>query len=88
MKSFNYVKIEGRLFQAYFKPVGSYSGGEGVFWITETPKYFPLIEYRQFYDGAILWDFRSSEWDGQTVNQIEVVKSYIRSEIIDKKRNN
>ena len=86
MKSFNYVNIEGRLFQAYFKPVGSYSGGEGVFWITETPKYFPLIEYRQFYDGAILWDFRSSEWDGQPVNQIEVVKSYIRSEIIDKKK--
>ena len=84
MQSFIYQNVDGRLFNAYFKPVGAYAGGEGSFWITESPKYFPLIEMEKFYDGAVLWDFRVTEWEGETVDQNEVIKSFVMDEIIEK----
>lgn len=84
MRSFYFQNVEGRLFNAYFKPVGAYSGGEGNFWITESIKFFPIFEYQVYYKHAILWDFRNDEWEGQTVDQYEVVKSYIKDEVIEK----
>lgn len=84
MKSFYYQNIDERLFNAYFKPVGSYAGGEGSFWITESPKYFPIIEIEKHYDRTVLWDFRIKEWEGEPINQNNVVKSYVKDEIINK----
>ena len=86
MRSFYYVNVDGRLFNAYFKPVGAYAGGEGNFWITETPKYFPTIEIEKFYNRTVLWDFSATEWEGEPIDQNKVVKSYIKDEIIDKEK--
>ena len=52
MRGFYYQSVEGRLFNAYFKPVGAYAGGEGNFWITETYKYFPIIDVEKYYEHA------------------------------------
>ncbi len=86
MRSFYYQSVDERLFNAYFKPVGAYSGGEGNFWITETYKYFPIIEEEKYYEHAILWNFRHSEFDGQAVNQEEIVKAYVRDEILEREK--
>lgn len=86
LRSFYYQSVDGRLFNAYFKPVGAYSGGEGNFWITESPKYFPLIEIEKYYEHAILWDFRDTEWEGEPVDQNKIVRSYIKDEIIEKQK--
>jgi hypothetical protein len=86
MRSFYYQKVDGRIFHAYFKPVGAYSGGEGNFWITETPIYFPIIEKRVYYDRTVHWNFNSDTFDGEPVDNYQVVKSYIRNEVINKKQ--
>jgi hypothetical protein len=85
MRSFYFQKVNGRVFNAYFKPVGSYSGGYGNFWITESPKYFPLIERRVYYDRTVHWDFNDDNWDGKPIDNYEVVREYIKSEVIEKK---
>ncbi len=84
MRSFYYENVDGRLFNAYFKPVGAYAGGEGSFWITETPKYFPIIEIEKFYNRTVLWDFRATEWEGEPIDQNAVVNSCIQEDVIDK----
>ncbi len=86
MRSFYYQKVDGRIFHAYFKPVGSYSGGQGNFWITESPIYFPIIEKRVYYDRTVDWDFNSDTFDGEPVDNYQVVKSYIKDEVINKKQ--
>jgi hypothetical protein len=86
LRSFYFQKVNGRLFHAYFKPVGSYSGGEGNFWITESPVYFPLIEKVVYYEHAVLHDFNDDYWEGQPIDNYEVVKSYIKDEVINKGR--
>lgn len=87
MKSFYLEEIDGRIFNAYFKPVGAYSGGEGVLWITESPKLLPFIEIEKHYNGTVLWDFRITEWEGDPVDQAEIVKNYILDEVIEKEIN-
>jgi hypothetical protein len=82
LKSFYYQKVDDRLFNAYFKPVGAYAGGEGNFWITESPYYFPIIEVVKYNDRAVLWNFAATEWEDKPINQEEVVESYIRDEVI------
>ncbi len=84
--AFYYQSVNGRLFNAYFKPVGAYSGGEGNFWITEVPKFFPIIEWRVYYDRTVHWNFNDDTFDGQQVDNYEVVKEYIKDEVIDKKK--
>ncbi|MEZ5014947.1 MAG: hypothetical protein R2794_11710 [Chitinophagales bacterium] len=84
LRSFYYQSMDGRLFNAYFKPVGAYAGGYGNFWITETPKYFPLIEWRVYWDRTVDWDFNIDTFDGQPVDNYAVVRSYIKVEVIDK----
>ena len=86
MKSFYFENVNGRLFNANFKPVGAYAGGEGVFWITESPKLLPFIEIEKYCDGAVLWDFRITEWEGDPVDQTEVLKNYILDEVIEKEK--
>ena len=86
LRSFYFQKVDGRLFNAYFKPVGSYSGGYGIFWITESSKYFPLIEWRVYYNRTVHYDFNDDNWDGQPTDNYQVVKNYIKDEVIDKKR--
>ena len=84
LRSFIFQKVEGRIFNAYFKPVGAYAGGYGNFWITESPKYFPIVERQVYYDRTIDWDFNDETFDGKPVNNKEIVKSYIRSEVLKK----
>jgi energy-coupling factor transporter transmembrane protein EcfT len=86
VRSFYFQKVDGRLFNAYFEPVGAYSGGEGNFWITESPKYFPLVEASVYYEHAVLHNFNNDTFDGSRVDNYEVVRSYIKEEIIDKHR--
>ena len=85
MRSFYYQKVDGRVFNAYFKPVGAYAGGYGNFWITETPKYFPIIEKQVYYERTVQWDFNRDSSDGQRAEN--VVRSYIQDEVIDKNNN-
>ena len=84
MENFHYQKIKERSFHAYFKPVGAYAGGEGNFWITESPSYFPFIEVLRFYEPAVSWNFKATEFDGKPVDQEEMVRQYILDEVIAK----
>ncbi|UII22319.1 hypothetical protein [Fulvivirga ligni] len=87
VESFYSERVDGRIFNAYFRPVGAYAGGEGNFWITEIPKFLPFIEIEKFHDNAVLWDFRATEWEGEPVNQNEVVKDYIKDNVLAKDDN-
>lgn len=84
--SFHYLRVESRWFHGYFTPVGAYSGGEGNFWITESPQYLPIIETQRFYKHAILWDFSVDEWDGAPVDQKEIVKRHVQKDVIERER--
>jgi hypothetical protein len=84
LRSFYYQKVDGRIFHAYFKPVGAYAGGWGNFWITESPKYFPIVEWQVYYDRTVHWDFGADSSEGQPVDNYEVVRDYIKDEVIDK----
>lgn len=86
MRSFYYQRIEGRIFHAYFKPVGAYSGGQGNFWITESPVFFPVIERKVYYDRTVHHDFNDDTWEGEPIDNYEVVKSYIKDEVIDRQK--
>jgi len=85
LTSFSFHYIQGRFFHTYFKPVGAYSGGEGNFWISESPKLFPLIEKQVYYEHAIDWDFRWSEFDGETVDQRKTSEACIIHNVIETK---
>lgn len=82
LTSFYWENVNDRTFNAYFQPVGAYSGGEGNFWITECLPYFPLIEETVYYKHAILWDFGVKEFDGQNIDQNKVIREYIKNEVI------
>lgn len=84
LRGFYFQSVEGRLFSAYFKPVGAYSGGYGNFWITEMPRYFPLVERRVYWDRTVHHDFSDDMDDGEAVDNYEVVRTYIRDEVINK----
>ncbi|MDQ0106567.1 hypothetical protein J2T02_001678 [Chitinophaga terrae (ex Kim and Jung 2007)] len=84
LRSFYYQSVDGRLFNAYFKPVGAYSGGYGNFWITESPNYFPIIERQVYWQRVVHHDFNDDTFDGHPIDNYEVVRSYIRKEVIDK----
>lgn len=86
LRSFYFQSVDGRLFNAYFKPVGSYSGGYGNFWITESPKHFPFIEWRVYWERAVDYDFNDDTFEGESTDNYEVVRNYIKSEVIDKQK--
>lgn len=86
LRCFYFQSVDGRLFNAYFKPVGAYSGGYGNFWITETPKYFPVVEWRVYWDRTVHHDFNDDTFDGQPIDNYEVVRSYIKDDVIDKQK--
>lgn len=86
LRSFYFQKVDGRMFHAYFKPVGAYSGGEGNFWITESLIFLPFIEKEVYYKHAILHNFNDDTWEGKPINNYEIVKRYIKDEVIDKNR--
>jgi hypothetical protein len=86
LRGFYFQNVNGRLFNAYFKPVGAYSGGYGNFWITETPKYFPIIEWRVYWEKSVHHDFNSDTFDGEIIDNKEVVENYIMDNIIDKNK--
>jgi hypothetical protein len=83
-RSFCFQLVNGRLFNAYFKPVGAYSGGYGNFWITESPVYLPFIERRIYFERAVHHDFNDDSFDGLPIDNYKVVRSYIQDKVIDK----
>lgn len=85
LRTFYFQTVEGRLFNAYFRPVGSYSGGYGNFWINETPKYFPIVEWTVYYDRTVDHDFRDDTFEGLPIDNYEVVRNYIKDEVVNKK---
>ena len=86
LRTFYYQSVDGRLFNAYFKPVGAYSGGYGNFWITETPKYFPLFEWRVYWERTAHHDFNDDTFEGEPIDNNKVVQAYIQDNVIDSKR--
>jgi hypothetical protein len=86
LRSFYFQTVDKRLFNAYFKPVGSYSGGYGNFWITESIKYLPLIEWRVYGNRTVQHDFSNDTFDGKPIDNYKVVRGYIKDEVIEKKR--
>ncbi|MCU0438684.1 MAG: hypothetical protein MUC49_12305 [Raineya sp.] len=88
LRSFYFQRVKGRVFNAYFRPVGSYGRGYGWFYICETPKYFPIIEWEVYRDGAVNHDFRDNTFDGQPIDNYEMVRSYIEEEVIKKHQDN
>jgi hypothetical protein len=86
LRGFYFQSVHGRLFNAYFKPVGAYSGGYGNFWIAEMPRYFPVIEKRVYWDRTVHHDFSDDTFDGQPIDNYEVVRSYITEEVIDQQK--
>lgn len=84
LRSFCYQSVDGRLFNAYFRPVGAYAGGYGNFWITESPAGFPLIEWPVYYERTVHHDFNDDMFDGALIDNYEVVRNYIKEEVIDK----
>jgi len=85
MRSFYFQKVDGRLFNAYFTPVGAYSGGYGRFLITESPIYFPLIEQDVYYNRTVDHDFSDDMFDGQPTDNYAIVRQYIKEDVINKK---
>jgi len=85
LRTFYYQSVDNRLFNAYFKPVGAYSGGYGNFWITETPKIFPIVEKQVFYDRTVLHDFNDDTLEGEQIDNNKIVKGYIIDAVINKK---
>ncbi len=84
LRSFYYQSVDGRLFNAYFKPVGAYSGGYGNFWISEVPKYFPIIERKVYWDRTVRHDFGKDVFEGQPIDNKAAVCQCIKDNIIDK----
>ncbi len=85
LRSFYFIKTDNRLFNAYFKPVGAYSGGYGNFTITESPRYFPIIESPVYYDRTVHHDFSEDTFDGQPVDNKEIIRQMVVENIINKK---
>jgi hypothetical protein len=88
LRSFYFQQVDGRVFNAYFKPVGAYSGGYGNFWISETPMYFPIIEWRVYWDRTVHHDFNDDTFDGEPIDNYEVVKRYIRDHVLSPQNEN
>lgn len=82
LRSFYFESVNGRLFNAYFKPVGAYAGGYGNFWITETPRYFPIVEWEVYYDRTVQHDFNDDTFEGHPIDNHAIVRSYILDEVI------
>lgn len=81
-RTFYYVYENGKLYNAYFKPVGAYSGGYGNFWITEIPLFFPVVENIVYYERAVHHDFgKDMDFEMNPVDNREVVRNYIKREV-------
>lgn len=81
LRSFCFIKVDGRLFNAYFKPVGAYSGGYGNFLITESPKYFPLTETPFYYNRTVHHDFSEDISEGEPVDNREIIRQIVKEQI-------
>ncbi|BDD11381.1 hypothetical protein FUAX_38130 [Fulvitalea axinellae] len=80
-RSFLMLKVDGQFFNAYFQPVGSYSGGQGNLTITKTHWIVPFLEKRKYYLHAIHEDLSSDFFEGEKVDTREVVKSLVKRAI-------
>jgi hypothetical protein len=84
LRSFYFLSVDNRLFNAYFKPVGSYSGGYGCLWIAETPRYFPLIEWNVHYHSSVHHDYNDDVFDGERIDNSKLIIKYIQEEVVGK----
>jgi hypothetical protein len=84
-RSFFFLKVDNRLFTAFFKPVGAYSGGYGNFLVTESPKYFPIIESPVYFDRTVQYDFKEDTFDGEPIDNREIIRQIVVENIINKK---
>ncbi|MBS1636898.1 MAG: hypothetical protein JST26_13355 [Bacteroidetes bacterium] len=86
LRSFCFIKADDRIFNAYFKPVGAYSGGYGNLAVTESPRFFPLIEKPVYKENRLVYDLRADTFEGQTVDNREIIRQIIAEKIIHKKQ--
>jgi len=49
----------------------------------QTPKYFSLVEWRVYWDRTVHHDFNDDMFDGNPIDNYEVVRGYTKSEVID-----
>lgn len=84
LRSFYFQSVQERTFHAYFKPVGAYSGGQGKFWITESQKFFPLIEKEVHYNRTVHHDFGDDVFEGEVIDNYAEVRRYIEHRISKK----
>lgn len=83
LRTFYFQKVDNRVFNAYFKPVGAYSGGYGNFWVSETSVYFPIVEKRIFWERTVHHDFGTDYFEGEPIDNYQFVKEYITEKIIE-----
>jgi hypothetical protein len=84
LRSFYFIRVDDRIFNAYFKPVGAYSGGYGNFLVTESPHYFPLIEHPVYYNRTSHHDFSEDTFEGQAIDNKEIIRQIILENILHK----
>jgi len=82
LRTFYFIKVDNRLFNVQFKPVGAYSGGYGNFLVTESPLYFPIIEKPIYYERTFENDLSEDTFDGQPVDNREIIRQVIKEQII------
>jgi len=82
MRHFSNIVVENRNFNAYFFPTGAYGRGYGSFRITESPKYFPIIEWTVYSEKATDTDFNMDKLEDTPIE--DVVKAMIENEVIKK----
>lgn len=75
--------LKDRTFHPYFSPVGSWGRGYGKFWISESPKYFPLIEKTVYFEAATDYDMKSLYFEETPIE--EIIKTTIENSILEKK---
>ena len=78
LRGFYFLPINGKLYNAYFKPVGAHSGGYGNFWITKSPKLFPIIEMQVHWERAVHHDFGSDTFEDSPIDNSELAENYIK----------
>lgn len=86
LRTFSSLRVNGRRFNAYFKPVGAYSGGYGNFWISERVRWLPFLEREVYYEHAVHWNFNDDSPEGEPVDNAAVARQYVADEVLRKGR--
>jgi len=82
MRSFMFLSVNGRLYNAYFEPGITYNIYLGNLWITESPLYFPVIEKTVHPKHAVRYNFCDNTFLGQPIDNNKAMKAYIDMDLI------